>query len=111
MKKKLLTALLVVLALAIAAVTVFAADTPAYTVDENGNITLDVVIYHYGDLDLNGTVEATDLTAMAKHVGRMEYLNDEWSSKTADVNRDGVIDASDLTILAKYVGRMINSFE
>ena len=102
MKKKLLAALLAVLALAIAAVTVFAADTPAYTVDENGNITLDVVINLKGDVNMNGKVNSTDALWIKQYVaGTREF--DEYQLQLADVNGNGKINSTDALWISQQV--------
>lgn len=103
MKKKLLAALLAVLALAIAAVTVFAADTPAYTVDENGNITLDVELYLIGDVSGDGVVNIADTTLLNRsllpetHAAYAEI--DVSMADIADVNGDGVVNIADTTLI------------
>ena len=104
MKKKLLAALLAVLALAIAAVTVFAADTPAYTVDENGNITLDVVINLIGDINGDGKANAKDYAIMKKHINKTSLLTD-YEFDCADINEDGKVNAKDYALLKKHINK------
>ena len=103
MKKKLLAALLAVLALAIAAVTVFAADTPAYTVDENGNITLDVVINLIGDINGDGNISAVDKKLVYSHISQSKVITDEYIFNVADVNGDGKITAVDKKLIYNHI--------
>lgn len=60
-----------------------------------------------GDLDLDGDVDAYDLTILARHVGGIELLTDSVALNNADVNIDGKIDANDLTKHARFVGGII----
>lgn len=64
-----------------------------------------------GDVDLDNDVDAQDLTIMARHVGRIEMLEDAAAVANGDVNSDGTIDANDLTKHARYVGRIISSWD
>lgn len=64
-----------------------------------------------GDLDLDGDVDSTDLTLLARHVARIEVLTNPAALINADVNDDGNIDASDLTIHARYVARIISDWD
>jgi len=57
-----------------------------------------------GDVDLNGEIEADDLTALARHVGGIELLTDSQALLNADVNQANGINADDLTALARHVG-------
>lgn len=109
MKKKLLAALLAVLALAIAAVTVFAADTPAYTVDENGNITLDVEIWMYGDVNADNATNVNDALQIQRYSagkGSVFTTGDastqEYRLDVADVNLDGKVDVNDALQIQRY---------
>ena len=111
MKKKLLAALLAVLALAIAAVTVFAADTPAYTVDENGNITLDVELYLYGDGQLDGDVDMDDVITLLRHVAEMQEITDEQALECGDVTKDTEVSMDDVIKILRYVAEMTDSLE
>ncbi|MCD7902842.1 MAG: leucine-rich repeat protein [Oscillospiraceae bacterium] len=62
-----------------------------------------------GDLNGDGEVDASDLTILARHVGKVETMEDETALANADVTGDGNVDASDLTKLAQYVGKIISS--
>ena len=60
-----------------------------------------------GDVNLDGIVDAKDLTALARHVSRISLLEESEALANADVNGDGDVDARDLTKLARYVARII----
>ena len=64
-----------------------------------------------GDLDLDGDVDAQDLTILARHVAGIERLASANALSNADVNGDGSIDASDLTMHARYVAGIITDWE
>ncbi|MCD8359169.1 MAG: dockerin type I repeat-containing protein, partial [Oscillospiraceae bacterium] len=64
-----------------------------------------------GDLNGDGEVNASDLTILARHVGKVETMEDETALANADVTGDGNVDASDLTKLAQYVGKIISSLD
>ncbi len=64
-----------------------------------------------GDLNGDGEVDASDLTVLARHVGKVETMEDETCLANADVTGDGSVDASDLTKLAQYVGKIISSLD
>ncbi|MCD7903072.1 MAG: leucine-rich repeat protein [Oscillospiraceae bacterium] len=64
-----------------------------------------------GDLNGDDEVDASDLTILARHVGKVEYITDETALANADVTGDGNVDASDLTKLAQYVGKIISSLD
>ncbi len=64
-----------------------------------------------GDLNGDDEVNASDLTILARHVGKVEYITDETALANADVTGDGNVDASDLTKLAQYVGKIISSLD
>ncbi len=64
-----------------------------------------------GDLNGDGEVNASDLTILARHVGKVETIEDETYLANADVTGDGNVDASDLTKLAQYVGKIISSLD
>ncbi|MCD8198398.1 MAG: dockerin type I repeat-containing protein [Lachnospiraceae bacterium] len=64
-----------------------------------------------GDLNGDDEVDAGDLTILARHVGKVETIEDEAYLANADVTGDGDVDASDLTKLAQYVGKIISSLD
>ncbi len=64
-----------------------------------------------GDVNEDGTVDANDLTALARHVARIETLVTAYQLEAADVNQDGSIDAADLTSLARFVAKITTSFD
>ncbi|MCD8389917.1 MAG: dockerin type I repeat-containing protein [Oscillospiraceae bacterium] len=68
-------------------------------------------IFTPGDLNGDGEVDASDLTVLARHVGKVETMEDETALANADVTGDGNVDASDLTKLAQYVGKIISSLD
>lgn len=64
-----------------------------------------------GDVNGDGEADAGDLTALARHVAKIETITDEELLKNADVNQDGNIDSADLTKLARYVAKIISSLD
>lgn len=57
-----------------------------------------------GDVDLSGTVQAADLTKLARHVAAIETLTEDKAILAADVDDTGRVDAADLTGLARHLG-------
>ncbi len=78
---------------------------PVYFLGEESGVSVP------GDLNGDGEVDASDLTILARHVGKVEYITDETAIVNADVTGDGNVDASDLTKLAQYVGKIISSLD
>lgn len=64
-----------------------------------------------GDVDLDGDVDAADLTKLARHVSKIETITDPQSLINADVTFEGDVAANDLTKLARYVSHIIDSLE
>jgi len=62
-----------------------------------------------GDVNLDGAVNADDLTALARHVAKIEALTDDYALLNADVDDNGSLSADDLTKLARYVAKIIPS--
>ena len=60
-----------------------------------------------GDVNGDGRVNANDLTALARHIARIETITRSGRLKNADVNGDQQVTADDLTHLAQYVARII----
>ncbi|MBQ1907252.1 MAG: hypothetical protein II173_03680 [Firmicutes bacterium] len=63
----------------------------------------------YGDVDLDGDVDAADLTALARHVAKISMISNAGALANADVTKDGSIDAQDLTRLARFVSKIIDT--
>ena len=63
-----------------------------------------------GDVNLDGSVTAADLTLLARHIGGIELITNETALVNANVNGDGSITAADLTKLARYVGGIITDW-
>jgi len=72
-------------------------------------VTMDLKICPKGDVNLDGEVNADDLTALARHVAKIETLTDDYALLTADVDDNGFLSADDLTKLARYVAKIISS--
>ena len=72
-------------------------------------VTQDLKICPKGDVNLDGEVNADDLTALARHVAKIETLTDDYALLTADVDDNGFLSADDLTKLARYVAKIIPS--
>lgn len=96
---------------------------PAVGYDENGTVstqyrhTVTVVnpqvkysTLQLGDIDGDGVINAEDLTALARIVGKLDTLDDSVRAR-ADVTGDNVVNAEDLTKLAQYVGKLIPSLD
>ena len=59
-----------------------------------------------GDVNLDGEVDMLDFSALARHVGEVEYIADSQALSNADINRDGSVDMSDFSALARHVGEV-----
>ena len=83
-----------------------------FTSMDEGAVTSDAVFRIYstelGDVNGDGSVNAKDITVLAKHVAKIKEITDDHSLAAADVNKDGVVNAKDLTHLAKYVAKIIS---
>ncbi|MBR0138882.1 MAG: dockerin type I repeat-containing protein, partial [Firmicutes bacterium] len=62
-----------------------------------------------GDVNLDGTVDAQDLTTLARHIAKIQTITDGTALANSDVDRSGAVDAQDLTKLARYVAKIIPS--
>ncbi len=62
-----------------------------------------------GDLDLNGEVNALDLTRLARLISRVDITENDGILRAADVDGNGSIGATDLTKLSRYVGGIDSS--
>ena len=59
-----------------------------------------------GDVNLDGAIDAKDLTALARHTAKIEYITDSRALANADINQDGDVTASDLTKLARHIAKI-----
>ncbi|MBQ1907179.1 MAG: InlB B-repeat-containing protein [Firmicutes bacterium] len=73
--------------------------TYTFTVSEEGTP---------GDVNLDGSVDAADLTALARHVSNISQLTDPDALANADVTGGDGISAADLTKLARFVAHIID---
>ena len=64
-----------------------------------------------GDVDLDGDVDAADLTRLTRHMAEIETISDPAALKNADVTGDGQIRPDDQTKLARYIGKIISSLD
>ncbi len=63
----------------------------------------------YGDVDLNGTVNATDTNLMLRYiVGSATFSSEQ--KKRADVNGDGKINVVDSILIQQYISKRITAF-
>ena len=62
-----------------------------------------------GDIDLDGDVDAADMTLLARHVAKISTLSGQ-ALENADVDLDGDVDAEDMTLLARYVAKIIQTW-
>ncbi|MBO5701272.1 MAG: hypothetical protein J6S71_02425 [Clostridia bacterium] len=56
-----------------------------------------------GDVNLDGEIDANDLTMLARHVAGIEVLTAPLALSNADINANSDIAADDLTALARHV--------
>lgn len=59
-----------------------------------------------GDITGDGDVSADDLTALARHIAKIDIITDSGKLEAADVNCDGEVDAEDLTKLARFIAKI-----
>ena len=59
-----------------------------------------------GDVNLDGEIDAKDLTLLARHVAKIEYITDPKALINADINKDGGVSSEDLTKLARHVAKI-----
>ncbi len=64
------------------------------------------VVLTRGDVNLDGKVDAADLTVLARHVSNISLLTDPQALLNADVTGGDGISASDLTKLARFVAHI-----
>ena len=64
-----------------------------------------------GDVNLDGKVNAEDLTMLARHVAEIEIITDAVALDNADVTGDHKVGADALTKLARFVAEIISSLD
>jgi len=70
----------------------------------DSNVTENVTIYLYGDINGDGFVKANDKTILARYLSYWPgYETLPVYPAVADLNGDGYIKANDKTILARYL--------
>ena len=69
----------------------------------------DTRVVIYGDVNLNGTVTASDATEIQKYAAGLVDLTLE-QLMAADVNGDGLVNSNDATLIQKYVASLITVF-
>lgn len=71
---------------------------------------ISVKSYNIGDVNFDKNISITDVTAIQKHIVKIELLSSE-ALLLADANKDGMIDINDATVLQKFISRLIPSLD
>lgn len=58
-----------------------------------------------GDVNLDGDIDSQDLTALARHIAKIEYISDQ-ALVNADISNDGSVSSDDLTKLARHIAKI-----
>lgn len=82
---------------------IFVRSTTAPVVNMYRMWVLEDVNYRRGDTTLDGDININDATAIQKHLGGLEELNN-MQFYLADYNADGVVNIKDTTAIQNYVG-------
>ena len=69
-------------------------------------ITKEYYTIQYGDVNGDGTRNASDLSALASHIEKTKLLTGQLLLN-ADINGDGIIDEEDKTIFTKYIDKLL----
>ena len=72
------------------------------------DVTLDVTIFQLGDVNMDGTRSASDVTAIGRHLAKLGIITDEYALLLADADRSGGLTAADATRLGRYVAKLIS---
>ena len=64
-----------------------------------------------GDINGDSEVNAADLTALSRHVAKIETITNSTLLANSDLDHNGIIEAADLTILSRYVAKIIDRLE
>ncbi len=76
----------------------YEAGTTEYTVDENGNITLDVKIHLVGDVDGNGRISINEVNAAYAHY-RKKVLLSGYSLACCDIDGNGRVSINEVNAM------------
>lgn len=74
----------------------------------DGALLSDYFIMIYGDVNGDGAIDVTDLSAVARHVGLTTVLSEDIAKDAADIDRSGDTEVSDLSALSRQVSLMSN---
>lgn len=86
--------------------------TREYTITVgSNNVTQNAEISLLGDVNMDGNVDADDVTALLRHVSRIELLSSDYATVLGNVTGDTATDADDVTKLLRYVSRIIASLD
>lgn len=114
MKKKLMIVVLAAVML-FGAIAVSAADSAedviVLTPDENGEYTLDLELWLYGDGELDGDVDMTDAVAFMRHALKADIITNPDALSTGEVTGDGSISMEDAVKIMRYALKAIDSLE
>ena len=72
----------------------------------DGALRSDYFIMIYGDVNGDGAIDVTDLSAVARHVGLTTVLSEDIAKDAADIDRSGDTEVSDLSALSRQVSLM-----
>lgn len=64
-----------------------------------------------GDVDLDGDVDADDVTKLLRHVSKIEYITDPVGLANGEVTGDTSLDSNDVTKLLRFVSKIITSLD
>jgi hypothetical protein len=62
-----------------------------------------------GDVNMDGKIDITDATAIAKHLVMARELIDP-QLESADVSGDGFVDVRDITLIQQFLAELISAF-
>ena len=57
-------------------------------------------------VNLDGEIDAKDLTLLARHIAKIELITDQQALTNADINKDGGVSSVDLTKLARHIAKI-----
>ncbi len=74
-----------------------------YTVDANGNVELNVELFHVGDVNADGEIDVIDLQRLYAHLNNSNPLGGDIAY--GDVNEDKDVDVIDLQRLYAHLNK------